>query len=115
MKTNPAHAPLHLDVYADPAEFVGPTVTTTPHLDRARFLVMANRVEALNAALGWWVQGDDQRALHVMNLMLDEELAIAAYAGERLSSMAAEILGARRALGDEIGGLVIGAGRRRAL
>ena len=116
MKTNPANAPLHLDVYADPAEFVGPTVTATPHLaDHYRAVVMTNRIGRINEVNAWYAHGDDQRALHAMNLMSDEELAMAAVVAEKVLSMASEIIGDRRAVGDEIEVLVVGAGRRRAL
>ena len=116
MKTNPTNAPMHLDVYADPAEFVGPTYTATPHLaDHYRAVVVAEKIGHLNEATGWFAHGEDMHATHAMNLMSDEELALATVVCERVASLAAEILGARRALGDEIGGLVVGAGRRRAL
>ena len=116
MKTNPANAPMHLDVYADPADFVGPTYTATPHLaDHYRAVVVAEKIGRVNEAIGWFAHGEDRHATHAMNLMSDEELALAAVACERVASLAAEILGVRRELGDEIGGLVVGAGKRRAI
>jgi hypothetical protein len=82
-------------------------------LDHSRSVVMAGRVEHLNAAVGWYVHGDDSRGLHCVNLMSDEELALAAVVGERVASAAAQVLGARRAVGDEVGVVVVGAGAGR--
>lgn len=95
MTTDPAYGPLHLDHY--------------------HAVVQMNRCGRLQEIAAWFVHGDDQRALHALNLCSDEDLALAAIVGERVSSMAAEVLGARRVVGDEVGVVVVGAGAGRVL
>ena len=99
MTTNPANAPMHLDHLSDPG--------------RAR--VQMGRIDGINTVTAWLVHGDDMQALHVLNLLSDEHLAIAAVIGERMSSMAAQVLGLRRALPEDVGGIVLGAGPKRAI
>lgn len=88
MTINPAAAPMHLDHY--------------------RAVVQMNRCGRLQEIAAWLVHGEDQRALHAVNLLSDEELVLVAVACEKASSMAEQVLGARRAVGDEIGVIVIG-------
>lgn len=97
--TNPANAPLHFDHLAD----------------HERAIAQMGRIDGLNTVTAWLVHGDDMQAMHVLNLLSDEALAIAAIIGEQLSSRAAQVLGARRAMPEDIEALVVGAGSRRAI
>ena len=97
--TNPTHAGLSFNHLAD----------------HERAVVMVDRITRYQSILAWLVHGDDQQAMHVANNLTDEELAIAAISGERLSSLAAMVLGARAALPEDVGGVVVGAGARRAI
>ena len=99
MTTNPANAALHFDHLADPG--------------RAR--VQMGRIDGINTVTAWLVHGNDMQAMHVLNLLSDEALAIAAVIGEQLSSKAAQVLGARREMPEDVGGIVLGAGPGRAI
>ena len=99
MITNPTNAPMHLDHLAD----------------HERAIAQMGRIDGINTVTAWLVHGDDMQAMHVLNLLTDEALAIAAVIGEQLSSKAAMVLGLRRALPEDVGGIVLGAGPRRAI
>lgn len=99
MKTNPAHAPLHLDHLADP--------------DRA--VVQTKRIGNIVQIVSWTVHGDLPTALHDINTLKTSEIEQLRQAADWIQAMAAQVLEARAAVGDEVGVVVVGAGRRRAL
>lgn len=81
--------------------------------DHERGVVMVDRITRYQSVLAWLVHGDDKQAMHMANLMTDEELAAASIAAQRLASLCQQVADARRAVGDEIGAIVVGAGRGR--
>lgn len=99
MLTNPTNAPLHFDHLGDP--------------DRS--VVQMKRIGNIVQIVSWTVHGAKAQALHDINTLKTCEVEQLHDAVKWIKTMAAQVLEARAAVGDEVGVVVVGAGRERAL